>query len=173
MAESSSPDGFDIEITIPAGEPAVQQTVEILKQEWAKIGVKVNIVPKEFGAMFGAWLEGKGGTAATFPPLALSSDTLSDDEIVAITLDPSAGLNALGTGYDNPKVNQLIKEAKGTLDEGTRARDFGEIQQIALDEAPAVPLFFTQSLTAVGDEVKGFQTFPIGWWPLREVWLEG
>ena len=172
MAESSSPDGFDIELTIPSGEPAVQQTVEILKQEWAKLGVTVNIVPKEFGAMFGAWLEGKGGMSATFPPLALSSDTLSDDEIVAITLDPSAGLNALGTSYDNPKVNKLIKQAKGTLDEEQRAQDFAEIQQIALDEAPAVPLFFTQSLTAVGDEVKDFQTFPIGWWPLREVWLE-
>ncbi|HTT95350.1 MAG TPA: ABC transporter substrate-binding protein [Solirubrobacterales bacterium] len=173
MAESSSPDGFNLELTIPAGEPAVQQTIEILKQEWAKIGVTVNIVPKEFGAMFGAWLEGKGGMAATFPPLALSSDTLSDDEIVAITLDPSAGLNALGTSYDNPKVNRLIREAKGTLDEEKRAQDFAEIQQIALDEAPAVPLFFTQSLTAVGSEVKNFQTFPIGWWPLREVWLEG
>lgn len=172
MAESSSPDGFEIELVIPSGEPAVQQTVEILKQEWAKIGVKVNIVPKEFGAMFGTWLEGKGGMSATFPPLALSSDTLSDDEIVAITLDPAAGLNALGTYYDNPKVNSLIKQAKGTLDEGQRAKDFAEIQKIALADAPAVPLFFTKQLTAVSDEVKQFQTYPIGWWPLREVWLE-
>lgn len=173
MAESKAPDGFDLEIVVPSGEPAVQQMVEILKQEWAKIGVNVNIVQKEFGAMFATWLEGKGGQAATFPPLALSSDSLSDDEIAAITLNPEAGLNALGTYYDNPKVNALIKEAKTTLDEEERAQAFAEIQQIALDDAPAVLLFFTKQITAVSDEVKDFQTFPIGWWPLREVWLEG
>ena len=172
MAESSVPDGFDIELTIPAGDPVAQQTAEIVKQEWAKIGVNLTIVPKEFGAMFGAWLEGKGGMAATFPGGALSSDTLSDDEIAAITLDPSGGLNSLGTYYDNPKVNKLIKEAKGTLNEQQRAQDFAEVQKIALEDAPAVPLFFTKSITAVRDNVKGFQTYPIGWWPLREAWLE-
>lgn len=172
MAESSVPNGFDMELTIPSGDPVAQQTAEIVKQEWAKIGVNLNIVPKEFGAMFGAWLEGKGGMAATFPGGALSSDTLSDDEIVAITLDPSGGLNSLGTYYNNPKVNQLIKEAKGTLDEEKRAQDFAEVQKIALEDAPAVPLFFTKSITAVRDNVKGFQTYPIGWWPLREAWLE-
>lgn len=172
MSESSAPDGFDLELTIPSGDPVAQQTVEIIKQEWAKIGVNVNIVPKEFGAMFSAWLEGKGGMAATFPGGALSSDTLSDDEIAAITLDPSGGLNSLGTYYDNPKVNKLIKEAKGTLNEEQRAKDFAEVQKIALEDAPAVPLFFTKSINAVSDEVKGFQTYPIGWWPLREAWLE-
>lgn len=172
MAESSVPKGFDLEIVIPSGEPVVQQTVEILKQEWAKIGVNVNIVQREFGAMFSSWLEGKGGMATTFPGGALSSDTLSDDEIAAITLDPGAGLHALGTYYNNPKVNRLIKEAKGTLDESQRAEDFAEVQKIALEDAPAVPLFFTKSVTAVRDNVKNFQTYPIGWWPLREVWLE-
>jgi peptide/nickel transport system substrate-binding protein len=172
MAESSVPDGFEMELTIPAGDPVAQQTAEIVKQEWGKIGVTLNIVPKEFGAMFGEWLEGKGGTAATFPAGALSSDTLSDDEIAAITLDPAGGLNSLGTYYDNPKVNQLIKDAKGTLDEQQRAQDFAEVQKIALEDAPAVPLFFTKSITAVRDNVKGFQTYPIGWWPLREAWLE-
>src|SRR5262249_36520422 len=172
MAESTVPEGFDIEIVIPSADPVEQQVVEILKQEWAKIGVNVNIVQRDFGTMFSTWLEGKGGMATTFPGGALSSDTLSDDEIAAITLDPSAGLHALGTYYNNPKVNQLIKEAKGTLNENKRAEDFAEVQKIALEDAPAVPLFFTKGVTAVRDNVKNFQTYPIGWWPLREVWLE-
>jgi peptide/nickel transport system substrate-binding protein len=172
MAESSVPNGFDIELVIPSGDPVAQQTAEIVKQEWAKIGVNLNIVPKEFGAMFSTWLEGKGGMAATFPGGALSSDTLSDDEIAAITLDPTAGLHALGTYYNNPKVNHLIEAAKGTLNEQQRAQDFAEVQKIALEDAPSVPLFFTKSITAVRDSVKNFQTYPIGWWPLREVWLE-
>ena len=39
MAESSAPKGFDLEIVIPSADPVEQQVVEILKQEWAKIGV--------------------------------------------------------------------------------------------------------------------------------------
>ena len=173
MAESSSPKGFTLELGIPAGEPVVKQTAEILKEEWGKIGVNVNIVEKELGALEGGWFEGKGGMSVTFAGGTLSSDTLSDDEIAIITLTPDGGLNSLGTFYDNPKVNQLLAEASGTLDDEKRAKDFSEVQKIALEDAPAVPLFFTKSITAVRNNVKNFQTYPIGWWPLREAWLEG
>ncbi len=172
MAESSTPNGFTLELLIPAGEPVVKQTAEILKEEWGKIGVNVNIVEKDLGTLEGAWFEGKGGMAATFAGGTLSSDTLSDDEIAVITLVPDAGLNSLGTFYDNPKVSKLIADASGTLNDEQRAKDFSEVQKIALEDAPAVPLFFTKSVTAVRDNVKNFQTYPIGWWPLREAWLE-
>ncbi len=171
MDQSSVPDGFDLELQIPSGDPIEKQTAEIIKAEWAKIGVNVSIVPRDFGTMFGDWLAGKGGEAATFPGDALSSDTLSDDEIAALMYDPKAGLNSLGTFYDNPKVTQLLADAKGTLDEDQRASDFSQIQQIGQDDVPAVPLFFTKSVTGYQDKVQNFQTYPIGWWPLREVWL--
>lgn len=171
MSESSVPDGFDLELQIPSGDAVEKQTAEIIKSEWEKIGVNVSIVPRDFGTMFADWLEGKGGEAATFPGDALSSDTLSDDEIAALMYDPAAGLNSLGTFYDNKQVTDLLADAKGTLDEDQRAEDFSQIQQLGQDDAPAVPLFFTKSVTGYQDTVQNFQTYPIGWWPLREVWL--
>ena len=143
----------------------------VLEQEWGKIGVDVKIVPRDFGTMFTAWLAGEGGEAATFPGDAVSSDTLSDDEIAALTYDPEAGLSGFGTFYENPRILNLLADAKGTLDEDQRARDFSRIQRIGQDEAPAVPLFFTESVTGYRDEVQDFETYPIGWWPLRQVWL--
>jgi peptide/nickel transport system substrate-binding protein len=172
MAESSSPNGFKLELLIPAGEPVVKQTAEILKEEWGKIGVNVEIVEKDLGALESAWFEGKGGMSATFAGGTLSSDTLSDDEIAIITLEPEGGLNSLGTFYNNPKVNKLLSEASSTINDEVRAEKFAEVQKIALEDAPAVPLFFTKSVTAVRDNVKNFQTYPIGWWPLREAWVE-
>jgi peptide/nickel transport system substrate-binding protein len=171
MAESSVPNGFKLELLIPSGDPVEQQIAEVLKAEWAKIGVNVDIIQKELGSLESTWFEGKGGMAATFEGGTLSSDTLSDDEIAAITLSPAAGLNSLGTFYNNPKVNKLISEAGETLSEETRAKAFAEVQQIAMNDAPAVPLFFTKSLTGVRSNVKDFQTYPIGWWPLYKVWL--
>ncbi len=120
LGQSSVPDGFDIELQIPSGDAVEKQEAEIIKSEWAKIGVNVSIVPRDFGTMFGDWLAGKGGEAATFPGDALSSDTLSDDEIAALMFDPKAGLNSLGTFYDNPKIISLLADASGTLDEDQR-----------------------------------------------------
>lgn len=171
LGKSSVPDGFDIELKIASGDAVEKQTAEIVKAEWAKIGVNVKIVPQDFGTMFSAWLEGKGGEAATFPGDTLSSDTLSDDEIAALMYDPASGLNSLGTFFENKEILDLLEKAKGTLDEEERAEAFSRVQQIGLDEAPAVPLFFTKSVTGTRDKVNDFKTYGIGWWPLREVWL--
>jgi peptide/nickel transport system substrate-binding protein len=171
IAESSVPKGFKFELLIPSGDPVEQQIAEVLKAEWAKIGVNVDIIQKELGALQSTWFEGKAGMATTFEAGTLSSDTLSDDEIAGITLNPEGGLHSLGTFYNNSKVNKLLIEAGSTLNEETRAKHFAEVQQIAMNDAPAVPLFFTKTLTGVRSNVKGFQTYPIGWWPLRQVWL--
>jgi peptide/nickel transport system substrate-binding protein len=171
LSQSSVPDGFDIELKIPSGDAVEKQTAEIIKSEWEKIGVNVTISPEDFGTMFGDWLSGKGGQAATFPGDALSSDTLSDDEIAALMYDPAAGLNSLGTFYDNKEIVGLLEDASGTLDEDQRQEDFSKIQQLGMDDVPSVPLFFTKSVTGYQDSVQNFQTYPIGWWPLREVWI--
>jgi peptide/nickel transport system substrate-binding protein len=171
LGQSSVPDGFDLTLQIASGDAVEKQTAEIIKQEWAKIGVNVTIDPGDFGTIFGDWLSGKGGEAATFPGDALSSDTLSDDEIAALRFDPAAGLNSLGTFYDNQKVIDLLSDASGTLDEDQRQKDFSEIQRIGQEDLPSIPLFFSKSVTGYQDTVQGFQTYPIGWWPLREVWI--
>ena len=171
LSQSSVPNGFSMDLVIPAGDQVVQQEAEIVKSEWAKIGVNVNIVPRDFETMFGDWLGGKGGQAVLFPGDALSSDTLSDDELAALVFDPNAGLFSLGTYYNNPQILKLLADAKGTIDEGQRAKDFAEIQRLGLQGAQSVPLFFTKSITGYLDKVQNFQTYPIGWWPLRETWI--
>jgi peptide/nickel transport system substrate-binding protein len=172
LAESSAPNGFKLELVIAGGDQVEKETAEILQEEWAKIGVEVDIVIRDFAAMFSEWVEGKGGMSTTFPGNALSSNSYAPDEMSALMINGEAGFHSLGTYYNNPKVNKLLEEAKGTLNEKVRERDFVETQKIALEDAPAVPLFFTKSVTAVQDGVKNFTTLPIGWWPLHEVWLE-
>lgn len=172
MAESTVPNGFKLELVISAGEPVEKQTAEILKAEWAKIGVNVEIVVREFTAMFSQWLEGKGGMSTTFPGNALSSNSYAPDEMSGLVIDGTSGFHSLGTYYNNPHVDRLLEEAGETLNESVREKDLHETQRIALEEAPAVPLFFTKSVTAVDTKVHNFVTYPIGWWPLHEVWLE-
>jgi hypothetical protein len=41
-----------------------------------------------------------------------------------------------------------------------------------MDQAPWVSLFFLPAVTAVRDEVQGFETLPAAWWDLEEVSLK-
>jgi len=171
LRQSSAPDGFTLPLVIASGDPVERQTAEIVKEEWSKIGVDVQIAQQDIGTLITNWLEGKQ-TAATFPGNVLSSDTLSDDNLAFVFYDPEGGANSFGTGYDNPEVIRLINEASTSLSEDERGRKFSEAQRIAMEDAPAVPLFFTKTRTAVRDSVKGFQTFKTGWWPLWDVYME-
>jgi peptide/nickel transport system substrate-binding protein len=172
LSQTSVANGFKLTLVVPAGDQVVGQQVQIIKSQWAKIGVQVTIIPRDFATMFGDWLGGKGGAdAATFPGDALSSDTLSDDELADLVYNPKAGLFSLGTYFKDPKILRLIADAAKTVNSSRRAQDFHKIQRIGLQDAQAVPLFFTKNIASYRDTVHNFSTYPIGWWPLRQVWL--
>jgi peptide/nickel transport system substrate-binding protein len=173
MAASSVPDGFALQLLTIAGDTVEQQQAEALKEAWAQIGVDVQIEQVDLGSAFGRWFADPNvDMAATFPGSTLSSDTLSDDNLVFVFMDPDAGLRSFGTYWGNPEVVELLKGANGTFDEAQRADLFAQAQALAMADAPAVPLFFTDARTALKDDVKGFKTYPTGWWNLDEVWLD-
>jgi peptide/nickel transport system substrate-binding protein len=173
MAASSVPNGFDLPLLVVAGDSTEQAMAQVIQAAWAEIGVNVTIEPVDIGTAFTRWLaQPNEEMAATFPGSSLSSDTLSDDNLVFVFMDADAGLNSFGTGWRNPEAVAALKEANGSFDEAVRAAGFAKAQAIAVAEAPAVPLFFTDSRTGVSDRVHGFNTVPMGWWQLREAWLD-
>jgi peptide/nickel transport system substrate-binding protein len=173
MAASSVPDGFTLELLTVAGDSVEQLMAEAIKEAWAEIGVDVQIEQVDIGSAFGRWLADPNvDMAATFPGSSLSSDTLSDDNLVFVFMDPDGGLRSFGTYWGNPDVVDRLRQASASLDEEQRATLFAEAQALAMADAPAVPLFFTDARTALADDVKGFKTYPTGWWNLDEVWLD-
>lgn len=172
MAASSAPDGFDLQMLIVAGDSTEQAMAQAIQAAWAEIGVNVTIEPVDIGTAFTRWLANPNAEmSATFPGSALSSDTLSDDNLAFVFMVPDAGLNSFGTGWDNPDVVAAVKAASGSFDEEVRRTEFGKAQALGMADAPAVPLFFTDSRTGLSDQVQGFRTLPTGWWSLREAWL--
>jgi peptide/nickel transport system substrate-binding protein len=175
MAASSVPDGFDLNMIIVGGDSTELAMAQAIQAAWAEIGVNVSIEVVDIGTAFDRWLFPASGVnteqSATFPGSALSSDTLSDDNLVFVFMDADGGLNAFQTGWRNADAVAALKEASGSFDEAVRAEKFAEAQQIAMDEVPAVPLFFTNARTGVSDQVQNFITFPTGWWSLKEAWL--
>jgi peptide/nickel transport system substrate-binding protein len=172
LAGTSVPQGFSIGLLIPSGDVVVRQIAELTQQAWAKIGVKAKIQQADLGTAFDRWFKGSE-MSATFATNSLSSDTLSDDNLGVVFYYSKGGANAFGTGWSNPEVDRLFLKASGSLSEAVRKAAYARIQAISMAEPPAVPLFFTESRTALSDKVKGYRTTLTGWQRLEEVSLSG
>jgi peptide/nickel transport system substrate-binding protein len=171
LSKSATADGFSFSCLIVAGDQFELQQAQILQSEWAKIGVKMEIQAVDVGTIWTRW--GSGDESCfTFTGAGLSSDALSDDNLAVVFFDFNGGIESFWTGWNNPRATELVKQAGSTIDEEARTKAFHELQRLAMDEFPAVPLFFIKARTAVADNVNGFKTLPVKWWNLENVWLQ-
>jgi len=168
MAQSSVPNGFDLNCLIVAGDQVERQQAEILQQEWAELGVNMTIEAVDVSTIWERWTGG-GEQCFTYPGAGLSSDALSDDNLAVVFFDYTGGADSFWTSWNNERAIELVAEAGGTIDEEARRTAFYELQQLAMDEYPAVPLFFIKARTALADNVTGFKTLPVKWWNFEEV----
>lgn len=171
MAESSAPDGFELNCLIVSGDQVERQQAEILQQEWAKIGVTLTIEPVDVSTIWERWTSGNEA-CFTYPGAGLSSDALSDDNLAVVFFDFTGGADSFWTGWNNERAIELVRQAGTTIDEAERTAAFYELQRLVMSEYPAVPLFFIKARTAVADNVMGFKTLPVKWWNLEDVYLE-
>lgn len=172
MAQSSVPGGFSMKCLIVAGDEAERQQMEVIQQEWAKIGVTVEIEAVDNSTIWDRWGSGDED-CFTYPGAGLSSDALSDDNLAVVFFDITGGADSFWTGYDSKKATELVAKAGTSIDEDERTAAFHELQRLVMDEYPAVPLFFIKARTALSDRIDGFKTLPVKWWNLEDVRVTG
>lgn len=131
--------------------PELVQAAELLKENWEKIGVKVNLEIKQ---------------ANEFQDFIRSRDYQALLIGINLRLDPDPftfwhssqkrdpGLNfAL---YDNQNADKLLSEARQNINPGERAKKYQEFQKILIDDLPAIFLFSPNYLYLLSSRVKGF-----------------
>lgn len=76
------------------------------------------------------------------------------------------------TNYSNPEVDRLLEQARVETDQARRYALYNEAEQIILDEAPWVPLWYSgESYVLVKPEVQDYHLPPLIIPRLRYVWL--
>jgi peptide/nickel transport system substrate-binding protein len=170
IAESKVPDGFKLPIVTPTGDVIIQQLAQIIKESYADIGVDVQITNLDIGT---AYTNFSGFNYIAGANWYITSDVPGPDELAAIQFDYSAasGTKSFFTNYNSEKATQLVNEA-GRGDDSTREQAFGDLQQLVMDDAVLVALFFTPARTALRSHVKDFKTVKTAWWRLEDVWLD-
>jgi peptide/nickel transport system substrate-binding protein len=145
-------DGNGLEVTlITLDWEDLVKTIEIIKTQWEKIGVKVNvnsyslsdirqnyIRPREYDALLFGQIVG----ADPDPYFFWHSDNKKD---------PGANLSL----FDNKDADKIIEEGRQELDAQKRTEKYIEFQKILNREIPAIFLYNPQYLYPVNKNLKG------------------
>lgn len=91
-------------------------------------------------------------------------DYLDPDDYISPFLTPG-GAKSFGTFYDNPALQPKIKLEQGQTDETARARTLAEIQDIAANDNPMLPLFSGRQQVAFTSNVNGVTLSPTSVFP--------
>jgi len=141
---------------ITVDQPILKKIALVLKEQWQKIGVNIEIKtydplkteleqeiikPRNYEMLFfGEVLE-----AIPDPYSFWDSSQVKDP-----------GLNL--AGYENTDCDRLLKEARQTLDELERKIALEEFQNILIEDAPVVFLYNPDYLYLVDKKIKGIKT---------------
>ncbi|WP_099350489.1 ABC transporter substrate-binding protein [Erwinia amylovora] len=139
--------------------PNARRMAEMIQADWAKIGIKANIVSYEWGEYLSRIHKGEhdaalmGWTTATGDPDNFFSPLFG-------CTAANGGGNASKWCY--PPFEQLIRKARSEQDRQQRTIYYREAQQVMHDQAPAVMIAHSTIFEPVRKEVTGYEVDPFG-----------
>lgn len=153
LADAGFPNGFDAALDISVGGgPQIRLIAQTMISDWKEIGVEVELQEKERAV----WLEDL--LALNWDMNLLINSVLTGDADFTLgRLYPSA---ANRTGYANAELDQILADAKATVDQQERLDLYDRANAIIWDDA--VGIFPMELLANYGwrDRVVGFTPDP-------------
>lgn len=152
LAEAGYERGFETTITCSPQYPEFVATSLVCQEAWKKIGVDAKVEQVEWGtytkrsAKAGGFDYDVGATAFTFRP---------DPDGYVYPYYKTGGDN--NTGYSNPKMDDLLEQARTTLDQAKRRDLYLEVQKIAEEDVTFMYWYVRFSIEAVTDKVGGYK----------------
>lgn len=139
--------------------PNARRMAEMIQADWAKVGIKANIVSFEWGEYLSRVKNGEhqaalmGWTTATGDPDNFFGPLFS-------CTSANGGSNSAKWCY--APFDQLITKARAEQDHDKRVVMYREAQQIMHDQAPAVMIAHSTIFEPVRKEVTGYEVDPFG-----------
>ena len=148
----------ELEIELTTSDwPELIRVANALKEQWAKIGVKLNLQIADI-------------TEVQQLIKDRTYQSLLFGEVLGVDPDPFSfwhssqkkdpGLNlAL---YDNSSADKILEEARQTLALSERTKKYNDFQNILIEDVPAIFLYSSYYIYPIPKKVQGFDTTLIG-----------
>lgn len=144
--------GTPLKIVCSVVTPYNQQTGQIVQEMWTRIGFKVTIEPLDTVPYVNARKQGAfdgliQGNTFRFDP----------DDFFSRNLHSQSDYNKVLSGWSNPRYDQLVEEAKRTLDSARRRELYTEAWNLVNVELPHFYLHEATATAAASKDLKGYQ----------------
>lgn len=157
LAAAGYPNGFETTITLPAGNTVNAAIATVLKEQWSKIGVKVNLETLETATATTKFK--KMETDITLR--AWTNDMVDASQQVDYAC-VYANIKNFYTGWQDPEVEKLAQDAKSELNDKKRMAMYYKIQELYQRDIPMITLFHVPYPVAMKKSLKGFVQTPLG-----------
>jgi peptide/nickel transport system substrate-binding protein len=164
LAAGGEPKGFKFTLEYPTEDP-FNTGAQIVKSQLAAIGIDVNLLGKDIGAVLDDLFATKfdGGLMIDFSG----------------RIDPELGMAAFYrtkdannfSQYSNPQVDQLLNTAARITSQKRRAALYQRVQTIVNEDAPIILLYFPDDVKGLRSNVRGFVDLGDERPQLATVWL--
>jgi peptide/nickel transport system substrate-binding protein len=167
LAQSATPDGFDLELKILGGSADDETLATALKDMWSQIGVNVTITPTE-GSVLNEDYNARNFQAMTN---YWTNDIIDPDELVAYAVLPESS-EAFGTGWSNEEAQQLARDGAAEPDPARREEMYFRIQEIYHEESPMLALYYKPYVDVTTTRVHNFNHPPTGQYDWKMTWID-
>ena len=140
-------------------EESTRLLAAVLQQQLRAVGIALDIRTFEFATFLADVTKG----AYQVHSLRWIGGNL-DPDIFENLFDTAsfAPKRANRTFFSNPRVDELIREGRSTLDRGKRKQIYDEIQQILAQQLPYINLWYLDNVLVHTNRVRGIELGPAG-----------
>lgn len=157
LAEAGYADGFNISIMCRSDKPAYEEISTILKEQWAQIGVNLDIQVLEKSA----YIEKRNNVDFEITMVTWIDDIPHPSQISTHFFDYEKE-RGFFCDYENPEGYEILQKALAEFDPEKCAEYYGELQQIWFDDVPAMILYYADIPVAMSDAVQGYEQTSLG-----------
>src|SRR3984957_8188616 len=162
LAKAGFPNGFEITLwAMPVQRPYnpnARLMAEMIQSDWAKIGVKANIVTYEWGEYIKRAHAGEHDAML----IGWTGDNGDPDNWLGVLLGCDAVKGSNFAKFCYKPFDDLVKEGRETTDIGKRTRYYTEAQEIFAQQLPFSPIAHSTVYQPIRKNVTDFKIDPFG-----------
>lgn len=167
LAEAGYPNGFDISILVRPQQLEAEQAT-VLQSMWREVGVNVTIIGPIESAQ-----AAERRTTGNFEIATVARMRLGPDQYFTPQYHSNSIPASNSSRYSNPEMDRLIDEAKAEPNDERRRELYHQIQRLAQEELPVIPLYNPLLVVAMRPEVNGVRIPGSESFLFAEISLEG
>ena len=159
LKEAGYANGFDVTFFVPESGSGMQSPVEmgtVIQANLAAVGVRAKIQTMEWGAYLKKYLDGPDMAEMSWNP------SIGDpDHMMYMLLSSDRFPPAFNAGfYQNPKVDELLRKGRTTIDDRERVALYREAQKLVTEDAPWIIVDHGKQVIVHRKRVQGFKLHP-------------